>query len=153
LATFAVPRPPEWVLALPIVGSHIASGWQQVAAATPEELAARVAPYARTTAVWFVGQAGSLGFLLDPLVLTGVVVAMMYSNGETVARGADRFARRLAGPEGEKAIDLAARAVRAVALGVVVTAILQTALVAVGLAVAGVPFVSILVVLVFVLSV
>jgi predicted PurR-regulated permease PerM len=77
----------------------------------------------------------------------------MYSNGETAVAGADRFARRLAGVEGAKVVQLAARAVRAVALGVVVTAILQTALAGVGLAIAGVPFAAILTALVFVLSV
>jgi predicted PurR-regulated permease PerM len=51
------------------------------------------------------------------------------------------------------AVHLAARAVRAVALGVVVTAIVQSVLVGIGLAIAGVPFVAILTVLTFILAV
>jgi len=152
LSTFTIPEPPEWIAALPIVGTKIVSRWQQLAA-PPEEMAARLTPYARRGALWFAGQVGSLGLLLVQFVLTVIVVAILYANGEVAVRGANRFARRLAGPEGEKVIDLAARAVRAVALGVVVTAILQTAFAGIGLAVAGVPFVSILVVVVFILSV
>jgi predicted PurR-regulated permease PerM len=69
------------------------------------------------------------------------------------AHGVDRFARRLAGPQGANAVHLAAQAVRAVALGVVVTAILQSAAGAIGLVIAGVPFVPILTALIFILAV
>jgi len=69
------------------------------------------------------------------------------------ADGAERFAHRLAGEEGAKAVSLAAQAVRAVALGVVVTAILQSVLVAIGLAIAGVPFAAILTAVTFMLAV
>jgi len=78
---------------------------------------------------------------------------MLYAKGETAARGADRFARRLTGPRGENMVHLAAQAVRAVALGVVVTAVVQSGLAGVGLAVAGVPFVSILTALMFMLAI
>ena len=91
--------------------------------------------------------------LLVQLLLTVVVVAILYSSGETVVRGVVRFARRLAGAQGETAVRLAARAVRAVALGVVVTAIVQAALAGIGLAVVGVPLASILTVLIFILAV
>jgi len=153
LATVTVPAPPTWIATLPLIGSRIAARWQQVAAATPEEVGAHLAPFARGVAVWFVAKVGSLGLLLFHLLLTVVVVAILYSKGETAARGVDRFARRLAGPRGENAVHLAARAVRAVALGVVVTAILQSALAGIGFAIAGVPFVTSLVALVFMLAV
>jgi predicted PurR-regulated permease PerM len=65
----------------------------------------------------------------------------------------DRFARRLAGPQGERAVHLGAQAVRAVALGVVVTALVQSTLGGIGLAVAGVPFAAILTALMFILGV
>jgi predicted PurR-regulated permease PerM len=153
LATLTVPQPPAWVADLPVIGPRLAVRWQQLAAASPEEISARLAPFARRGVLWFVGQVGSLGFLLIQFLLTVVVVAILHSNGEAAAHGADRFSRRLAGPQGEKAVHLAARAVRAVALGVVVTAIVQSVLVGIGLAVAGVPFATVLTVLAFVLSV
>ena len=131
---------------LPVIGVRLAHRWQLLAAASPEEVSERLAPFARTLALWFVAQVGNLGLLLIQFLLTVIVVAILYSNGEAVARGADQLARRLAGPRGENAVHLAARAVRAVALGVVVAA-------AVGLAIAGVPFVTILTALVFILAV
>jgi predicted PurR-regulated permease PerM len=153
LATLSLPQLPGWVAALPVIGSRLAARWQQLAAASPEELSARLSPFVRGVVLWFVGQVGSLGLLLIQFLLTVVVVAILYSNGETAIRGAERFARRLAGPQGENAVHLAARAVRAVALGVIVTAILQSVFVAIGLAVAGVPFTTILTAVTFMLSV
>jgi len=153
LATLAVPQPPAWVAAFPVVGAKLAARWQQVAAAGPEELAVRLSPYVGTVVGWFVGQVGSIGLLLVQFLLTVIIAAIVYANGETVARGADRFARRLAGPQGENAVHLAAQAVRAVALGVVVTAILQSALGGIGLAIVGVPFAEILTALMFILAV
>ena len=153
LETLSVPQLPAWVTALPVVGSRLATRWEQLAAATPEQLSAHLAPFARGLVLWFVGQVGSLGLLLVQFLLTAIIVALLYTNGETVAEAADRFARRLAGPQGENAVHLAARAVRAVALGVLVTAVLQTVFAAMGLANAGVPFATILTALVFMLAV
>jgi predicted PurR-regulated permease PerM len=153
LATLTIPQPPAWVAALPLVGSKLAGRWQQLATAAPEDLSAHLAPYAREFVLWFVGQVGSIGLLVVQFLLTVVIAAILYANGETAARGADRFARRLAGPQGENAVHLAGQAIRGVALGVVVTAILQSGLAGIGLAVAGVPFAIILTALMFILAV
>jgi predicted PurR-regulated permease PerM len=153
LATLAVAEPPAWVGSVPVVGSRLVTRWRQLAAGDPQEVAARLAPFAQRAGLWFVGHVGGLGLLLLQVILTVIVVAILYSNGETAAGGVRRFARRLAGPHGDEAVDLAARAVRAVALGVVVTAILQTALTGIGVLVVGVPFAAILIALVFVLAI
>ncbi len=153
LGTVVLPQPPAWLAGVPAIGSRLAERWQHLAAASPEEVSARLSPFARGIVLWFVGQVGSLGLLLVQFLLTVIVVAILYSNGETVAQAADRFARRLAGTQGENAVHLAARAIRAVALGVIVTAVLQTMLAGIALALAGVPFATILTALIFMLAV
>ncbi len=65
--------------------------------------------------------------------------ALLYWRGEQVAQGIRHFATRLAGVRGDAAVLLAAQAIRAVALGVVVTALVQAVLGGIGLAVSGVP--------------
>jgi predicted PurR-regulated permease PerM len=87
------------------------------------------------------------------MVLTLIIAGILYATGETAARGAARFARRLAGRQGEHAVHLAGQAVRAVALGIVVTALVQATLAGIGFAVVGVPFTGILTVVMFVLAV
>ena len=153
LTTFTVPPLPAWVESLPVVGARLAARWQKLMALRPEELSARFAPYGQTLVLWFVGQVGSVGLLLLQFLLTVIIAALLYANGETVARGADLFARRLAGPQGENAVHLAAQAIRGVALGVVVTAILQSAAAGIGVAIVGVPFATILIAVMFMLCV
>jgi predicted PurR-regulated permease PerM len=96
---------------------------------------------------------GDLGLLLLQFLLTIVIIAILYANGEMAARGAKTFSRRLAGQYGESSAVLAAQAIRAVALGIVVTAVVQTILVAIGFAVVGVPFAALLTAASFVLSI
>jgi predicted PurR-regulated permease PerM len=153
LATLTVPLPPAWLEGVPVVGAKLAGRWQELAAAGPEEVAARISPYASKLALWFAGQVGSVGLLLVQFLLTVVISAILYANGEAAARGADRFARRLAGAQGESAVHLAGQAIRGVALGVVVTAILQSTASGLGLVVVGVPFAAILTALIFVLCI
>jgi len=153
LASWSLPQPPAWVEAVPLVGAKVVVEWRALAAEGPEQLAARVTPYASEIAAWLLARIGGIGAVVVQFLLTVIFTAILYTTGETAARGVDRFAARLAGPQGQAAIRLAAQATRAVALGVVVTAIVQSALVGLGLVVAGVPFAAILTALSFVLAV
>jgi predicted PurR-regulated permease PerM len=150
LTNLSVPQLPVWVESLPLVGSRIAAMWQQIASGNPEELSARFEPYARTLAIWFVGQVGGIGLLLVQFLLTVLIAAILYAKGETAASTADRLAARLAGSQGTDSVRLAAMAIRGVALGVVVTAIVQSSLAGIGLAIFGVPFAAVLTVLTFI---
>jgi len=67
--------------------------------------------------------------------------------------GVLRFAHRLGGNRGEEAVDLAARTIRGVALGVVGTALIQSLLGGIGLAVSGVPAAAILTAVMFMLCI
>lgn len=153
LATFRMPPPPAWLAALPLVGSTIATAWQEVAATGVEELTAWAAPYADDAVRWFGAEIGSLGFLMLQFLLVVVFSAILYSRGERTAAAVVRFARRLAGSHGENAVYLAGQAIRSVALGVLVTALVQSVLGGIGLALAGVPFSAVLTAAMFMLGI
>jgi len=85
-------------------------------------------------------------------LLTVVIAAVLFSGGETAARGVRRFARRLAGQHGEDAAVLAARTIRGVALGIVLTALIQSLLAGIGFAVTGVPAAVLLAAVIFILA-
>jgi predicted PurR-regulated permease PerM len=140
LATATIPQPPEWLSRVPLVGSRIAERWASVAATDHEELVARLAPHAAAAAQWVASAVGSFGMLGLQFLLTVIIAVLLYTQGETARAGLIRFGRRLAGDRGEGVVVLAGQAIRAVALGVVVTALAQTVLAGIGLAVAGVPF-------------
>lgn len=140
LATSPIPPPPDWVQSIPLVGDKIAAGWMAIAEAGKGELAARITPYATDAAKWLARAAGSVGLLVFQLLLTLVISVILYSNGEGARSFLIGFGRRLAGDNGERVVLLAGAAIRAVALGVVVTALAQTVLAGLGMAVAGIPF-------------
>jgi predicted PurR-regulated permease PerM len=144
LAKFEVPAPPEAVANFPLVGGAIASTWEQFAAAGIEQLAARAAPYAAGTIRWFVAQVGNVGVLFVEFLLTVVLAAAIFANGEYAADRFLRFGYRLGGANGERVVILAAQTVRGIALGVVGTALVQAILAGMGLAIAGVPFAPVL---------
>jgi predicted PurR-regulated permease PerM len=73
-------------------------------------------------------------------LLTVVISAILYARAEGAADKLRRFFRRLAAERGEAIVALSGKAIRAVALGIVVTAGVQSALAGVGLVLVGVPF-------------
>jgi predicted PurR-regulated permease PerM len=152
LASEGLPPPPGWVERVPLVGQRMAEAWRGMAGDS-DSLAARVLPHVGEATRWLASKAGSLGAAIVQLILTVAVSGVLYSSGEKAGRGVRRFLRRLAGERGEAVAALAARSVRAVALGIVVTALAQTALAGVGLAVVGVPHAALLTAVAFVLCI
>jgi predicted PurR-regulated permease PerM len=153
LATFKAPPPPAWVADLPLIGQRAVELWNRVAGEGMQEFAVRAAPYAAGFIGWFVGQIGNVGILFVEFLLTVVLAATLYGNGERATKRLVRFGQRLAGAGGENAVWLAGQTIRGVALGVVVTALAQTALGGVGLVLAGVPFAAILTLVMFLLCI
>lgn len=153
LAASATAGPPAWLGDVPVVGQRLVSEWERLIAARPEELAARVRPYLADLGRWIIGQAGNLGVLLVQLLLTVAISAFLYARGETVAAGVRAFARRLAGTAGDNVVLLSAQAIRAVALGIVVTALVQSVIGGIGLAITGVPYTMLLSAVMFLLAV
>ena len=139
LADRPFPALPAWVEKLPLVGRKISTEWQTLAGGGAAELHARFDPYAKDVARWLLIQAGTLGALFLQLLLTVIACAILYAQGEAAAAGVLAFARRLAGPQGVTVARLSAGAIRAVALGIVVTALVQSLVAGIGLAVTGVP--------------
>ena len=148
-----VPPPPPWVEGLPLVGARAVRRWQEFAALPQDEVAARVAPYLRTGLAWFAAKAGSFGSMVLHFIVTVVICAILYAKGEGAAEQVRRFFRRLAAERGEAIVDLSGKAIRAVAMGIVVTAAVQTVLAAIGFVAAGVAFASILTAIVLVLCI
>jgi predicted PurR-regulated permease PerM len=134
------PVAPEWIARLPLVGGKAAEAWQEYGGKGVKEVLSVAAPFAGKAAKWFASQVGSIGLSLLHFLMTVVVCAVLWSNGDEAAWRVLRFGRRLAGERGEGVVRLAGQAIRGVALGVVVTAVAQSLLAGLGLLVAGIPF-------------
>jgi len=139
LDSVSLPSPPHWLSHIPLYGTRLVDRWSAFAALSPDERQARVTPYLQKALRWFVAQAGSTGTTILNFLLTLIVAIVLYAKGEICREALLSFARRLAGRQGEEVAVLAAKAVRGVVLGVVVTALAQSAVAGIGLLIAGVP--------------
>jgi predicted PurR-regulated permease PerM len=139
-----------WLESIPLIGKKTYLVWHTLINSGGSALLAKVQPYIGQTAGWFVSQAANIGRFILHCSLMLLFSALLYYRGEHVGMGIRHFAIRLAGGRGDAAVILAGQAIRAVALGVVVTAIVQSVLGGIGLAIVGIPYATLLTVVMFV---
>lgn len=150
VGSMEMPRPPAWLSHVPLAGPGLAHAWEDLSQADIPGILQKVRPYVGMAMERFVGAVGELGMIVVQFLLTVAVSAILFAQGEAAAALILRFGRRLAGGQGERAVRLAAQAIRGVALGVVVTALIQTAIGTAGLVIAGVPAAALLSAVMFV---
>jgi predicted PurR-regulated permease PerM len=153
VAAQGVAPPPDWVAGVPVIGTRLAARWQTLSAAGPEAAVEALRPFVRSTASEALALTGGFGMVVVHFLLTIVIAAILYTNGETAADGVVRFARRIGRDRGEQTVRLAGQAVRGVALGVIITALVQSIIAGIGLWLAGVPRPGLLLAIISVLAV
>ena len=142
-----------WLQDVPMVGHRLYAGWQTMISGGGGLLMSKIQPYIGRSASWLLSQAAQVGSFLIHTALMLLFSVLLYIRGERVALAIRHFAIRLGAERGDASVLLAAQAIRAVALGVVLTAIVQAVLGGIGLAVAGIPFATILTILMFMLCI
>lgn len=153
LVAGGLPRPPNWVGELPLVGAKLSTEWQNLADAGPTGVLARAQPYFDKLLSWVVGEVGAIGALLLHFLLVLVISALLFAYGETAAESVRRLMHRIGGERADRMTLLASQAIRAVALGIVVTALVQSVLGGIGLAITGIPQPTLLSALMFMFAV
>lgn len=153
LSTRPLPPAPVWLGKIPLMGAKETETWNSAAKKGLPALLQQASPYFSGGVRWFTERIGSIAALLGQFLLTVIIAAVMYASGENAVTGFKAFAGRLAGEKGEASVELAGGAIRAVAMGVIVTAVAQSLFAGLGLLIAGVPFVGLLTVLMFVLAI
>ncbi|MCG3461798.1 AI-2E family transporter YdiK [Xenorhabdus bovienii] len=148
-STFQLPQL-EWLSRIPVIGEDLYIKWQGMIADGSNILLTKIPPYIGKTATWFFTQAANAGRFLFHLALMVLFSVLLYWKGEQVMLSIRHFAIRLADQRGDAVVLLAAQSIRAVALGVVVTALVQAIAGGIGLAIAGIPYAMILTVLMFI---
>jgi predicted PurR-regulated permease PerM len=144
---------PDWLVTIPWAGPRIDARWRELAALPPEGLADMLRPFLLSAAGWAVTLTGGIGRVAIHFLLTVLLAAILYTNGEAAAAGVVAFARRIGADRAERTVRLAAQATRGVALGVVVTAVVQTAIAGAGLWLVGAPRAGLLTAVLFVLCI
>ena len=134
----ATPEQPAWITGLPLIGRRLGAAWDRVVEAQGN-LRTLAEPYTAYLEQVMIGAARALADSVVQVILSLVVATMFWTNGDALVAMLHDALRRLGGPLAERALDVAAGAIRGVAYGVVGTAAIQAVLLAIGLAVAGVP--------------
>ncbi len=145
--------PPAWLNKVPWIGAKIADEWRVLAAGGPDLLVETIKPHILTVATHLLSITGGFGMVFVHFILTVIIAAILYSNGEVAAGGVLKFFRRFGDKRGEEIVHLAGQSIRGVALGVVVTALVQSLMAGLGLWVAGVPRPGLLLAVIFVLGI
>src|SRR3982751_5180162 len=83
LGTVTVPPPPEWVARIPVRGPALSAEWQSISEQGPAALSEKLAPNVGRFIAWFAGQIGGIGAMLLQVLLTVLIAAVLYLNGET----------------------------------------------------------------------
>ena len=134
----ATPEQPAWIKSVPLLGRRLGVAWDRIVE-VKGNLRALLEPYTANLEQMMIGAARALADSLLQVILSIVVATMFWTNGDGLVLVLHDALRRIGGPIAERALDVAAGAIRGVAYGVIGTAAIQAILLAVGLAVAGVP--------------
>jgi predicted PurR-regulated permease PerM len=143
LPHYALPSPPGWLTSVPLM-DHATDEWQKLSDAGPGGILAKVEPYAAVVAKWLLLQMGLVGSFAVHLILMLIVCGLLYAHGEGAVRLVSAMAMRVAPGNGANIVHLTGQSIRAIALGVVVTALVQASLGAAGIWLAGIPFAGVL---------
>lgn len=143
----------SWLQDVPMVGRKLYSAWQSLISGDSAPLINKIQPYIGKAASWLLDQVANLGSLLLHCCLMILFSVLLYLRGERVGMVVRYFAIRLAAERGDASVLLAAQAIRAVALGVVLTAIVQAVLGGIGLAITGISLATVLTVTMFMLCI
>ncbi|WWP00662.1 MAG: AI-2E family transporter YdiK [Candidatus Dasytiphilus stammeri] len=154
-------QPPKlhWLIKIPIIGAKLYSSWQSFLAGESNSIITYLKPYLGRTTSFIFWQAAHFGRLILHLgirlmlhlSLMLLFSILLYWRGELIAQEVRNFASKIATHRGDAAVLLAKQAIRAVALGVTVTALVQGILGGIGLAISGIPYATLLTVILIVL--
>lgn len=140
----------NWLSQLPIVGSSLTNVWDNMIADGGKTLLAKIQPYAVKTASWFLSQIINVGYFLLHSSLMVFFSALLFYHGESVSKTINNFAKRVSPTKGHYITQLATQAIRAVALGIVLTALCQALLGGISMGVSGIQFTTFLTILIFI---
>lgn len=133
-----LPRLPEALTGLPVVGGRLAQFWAELSGEGTAVLS-RYGSEIRLGVGWLAVRAGSFTLTLVQFALAIILAALCLARAERAQAILGAIERRIGGSESGEMMALAARTIRAVSIGVVGGAFVEGVLSAVGLAIAGVP--------------
>ncbi len=145
-------EPPGWVERLPLIGSHAADTWRDLASDSAT-LTSRLKPFVEPITSALL--AGSVHFMkgVAELALSIFIAFFLFRDGAAVAQRFVEATQHIVGTQTRELVDVAVKTVRGVVYGILGTALAQGVIAGIGFLIAGVPGAGLLALLTFFLSV
>lgn len=137
---------------IPLVGKKLFSSYQQLLNNGSRSIIRYFRPYLGRTTEFFVVQAGYLSRFILHLFCMFFFSSFLYWRGEKIVIIIRHFAFRLGSTSGDRIVLLAGKAIRSVALGIIVTSLVQVFLGILGLIISGFPFYSLFIIPIVIFS-
>lgn len=113
----------DWLNSIPMFGEELHQKWLELIKTDGSDLMSNVQPYIGTMIKWLIEQVTNLGIFIFHAGVMIIFSLLLFLKGESITKYVYVFANRLSKQYGETTVTLAGQSIRAVALGVVVTAI------------------------------
>jgi len=137
-----LPQPPVWLKEYPY-GQALYEKWEK-STQDRTQLIQDLSPLLKQGATKLGQMAGKVGVGLLEFALSLIICGFFLAYGETLTRSGQMTLQKLFGPRGGELLDISARTIRSVMLGILGTAALQASLMCIGFSLAGVPQVVLL---------
>ena len=140
-----MPSAPEWLEHLPLIGTYAIDTWQTwrtdlaSSSAAGNETLGWLEEQAAPLSGWLLQRGLALGGVVLQLTLSVVAAFYLYRDGVSVVARFRAGVERIAGQRAHTLIDLAARTVKGVVVGILGTAVAQGFLATIGFSIAAVP--------------
>lgn len=140
----------DWLENIPMFGAELHQKWLELIKTDGSDLVSKIQPYIGTMIGWLLEQATNIGIFIFHGGVMIVFSLLLFLKGESFTRYVYLFANRLSKQYGATTVTLAGQAIRAVALGVVVTAITLALIGGLSFILTNMPFPGILTLILFI---
>lgn len=139
-----------WLEKIPMFGNELYQKWQSIIDNNGSELIQAFKPYIGTVISWTISQLTNISIFIFHCSIMIIFSGLLYFHGEKIKKHAYNIAHRLSKQHGESTLTLAGQSIRAVALGVVVTAVTLSLIGGLSLVLTNMPFTGLLTLFLFI---
>ncbi|WP_194270208.1 AI-2E family transporter [Candidatus Methylospira mobilis] len=147
-----LPRPPAWLIRLPVVGVHMYGQWQAMEG-SGVILTEKLMRYLLPLRDWALHSAANLGGGIVYLSLSVFIAFFLYRDGESLSARLEALSARIGGKQALGLMRIAENTIKSVVYGIIGTALAQGFLAGIGFWVAAIPGALLLGVLTSLLSI
>ncbi|MCX8641836.1 MULTISPECIES: AI-2E family transporter YdiK [unclassified Gilliamella] len=140
----------DWLSSLPMFGNELHQKWLEIIQTDGSELISDIQPYIGILVGWLLEQATNISIFIFHAGVMIIFSLLLFLKGESITKYVYVFANRLSKHYGKTTVTLAGQAIRAVALGVVVTAITLALIGGISFVLTNMPFPGILTLILFI---